>query len=199
MEHDLPVNRMLAADHADIYVEAKGRWVDGDDVKVAGFSIAETLEKNYGRIEMESVQREDGKMVLVPKSRTPPAIRNWFHSNDLYSQLKGLVMQCEAREYVELDPNSRHIFAFDEPLCFDFRRAESLAVLEAYIQGVPESDEKVRLRKVYAPLRPLVMEDYNSHYAPHKFQLYDNWRDGLVLMDLLQPVSYTHLTLPTKA
>ena len=69
MEHDLPVKHMPGTDHADIYVEAKGRWVDGEDAKVAGFSIAKTLEKTYGRIEMESEQREDGKMVLVPKSR----------------------------------------------------------------------------------------------------------------------------------
>ena len=159
MERDLPVNHMPGTGHADIFVESKGRWVDGDDAKVAGFSIAETLEKNYGRIEMESVQREDGKMVLVPKSRTPPAIQNWFNSNELYNQLKEHVMQCQARGYVVLDRDSPHIFAFDEPLCFDFRRTEPHPVLEGYIQAIPESEDKDRLRRVYAPLRPLVMED----------------------------------------
>ena len=58
--------------------------------------------------------------------------------------------------------------------------------MEGYIQAIPESEDKDRLRRVYAPLRPLVMEDYNSHYAPHEFELYANWRDGLALMDLLQ-------------
>ena len=59
---------------------------------------------------------------------------------------------------MSLDRDSQHIFAFDEPICFDFRRTEPHPVLESYTQGIPESDDNDRLRRVYAPLRPLVME-----------------------------------------
>jgi hypothetical protein len=161
---------------------------DSSDASICGSTISKLLAKNCFNTIMVHQQHEDGKLVLVPSRYLPDKILNWFYSNDLYRNLHHHAMTNHGRDYVPLDENSKYLFAFNEPLCLDFRRSEPHAVLEKKIAHIPESDDKARLRRHYAPLRPLAMEDRNTHHAPHRFQLYSNWRDGFVLMDLLQQV-----------
>jgi hypothetical protein len=192
--HLLPVTVNPKTLAVEIYDDELGRWRRSGGQKLLTFDkMSDKLLETYFPTTSKTIQI-DGKLKVVPSRGS------WDHSAFLNSgRLKTMIeIACNINgaRFKALDEDAHEFLNFDEPICMDFSRptatpshfTDELVKGCEGVGGVGDCtpEELRQLKEVLAPLRRNSIYDRSTRHMPHKWKLYDKWRDALKLMALLQ-------------
>jgi hypothetical protein len=187
MESELPVTFNVSTGKTEYYDEAEGHWVrDMAPGALTGKPISDLLKKTYFRVGMQYEQDGRGKMRLAPRRLTAHC-QNLFENTSFMSCITTVAVHHRG-PHKALDSGAAHLLVFKDRVCFDFAMKAPHPSMEKLIRHIPETPEKQHLRELLKPLRELSMRDRNTQAMPHSWKLYHRWREGLVMVRLLQEV-----------